>query len=137
MHEFDPMGSDSPLICYLVTRISLHQTDSPYVAWIVAVCVLDAGSVVLDAANVVPPTSKVPFHVILRGGTEGERTHLSLKNEFRLVLPAYGTEAESPTQTDGLGLVIQPEGEPRIDATLFGEPSAKNPVIQPEKTSSK
>ena len=77
----------------------------------------------VDAANIVPPASKVPFHVILRGGVEGERAHLSIKNEFRVVMPSYSESTDDPALTDTLGLVIGPPGEPRIDASLFGDPA--------------
>jgi hypothetical protein len=91
----------------------------------------------VDCAETIPPKGSVPIHAILRGGAEGERANLSLKNEFRLVLPAYNSETEDPALTDELGLVVQPEGEPRIDPTLFDKQSTKNPIVQPENTSSK
>ena len=50
----------------------------------------------VDASSVVPPGSKVPFHVILRGGVEGERAHLSIKNEFRVILPDYSETTDDP-----------------------------------------
>lgn len=77
-----------------------------------------------DCAEEIPAKGKVPFHVILRGGVEGERAHLSIKNEFRLILPAYETWTDSPALTDELGLVVGPpgsKGEPKIDASLFGK----------------
>ena len=72
----------------------------------------------VDCTETIPPKGSVPIHAILRGGVEGERTNLSLKNEFRLVLPAYDNETDDPAWLDELGLVVQPEGESRIDARL-------------------
>jgi hypothetical protein len=42
-----------PLIVFLSTRLSIVPADTPYGWWLRAVIVLNAGSVLLDAANVV------------------------------------------------------------------------------------
>jgi hypothetical protein len=42
-----------PLICFLWMRLDLFPPDTAYGFWIRAVIVLDAGSVMLDASNVV------------------------------------------------------------------------------------
>ena len=92
----------------------------------------------VDAANIVPAGGKAPFHVLLRGGVEGERAHLSIKNEFRVVLPIYTEGTDDPALTDALGLVIGPPGEPRIDASLFGETAPRAvAVTQPDLKGSK
>jgi len=93
---------------------------------------------IADAANVVPPGTKVPFHVVLRGGIEGERAHLSIKNEFCIVMPSYDESSDDLALTDALGLVIGPPEEPRIDASLFGDPAPRAvAVTQPEEKGSK
>ena len=46
----------------------------------------------VDSAAQVPAGGTIPVHLIVRGGANGERAHLSIKNEFRLLMPAY----ESP-----------------------------------------
>lgn len=76
----------------------------------------------VDSAEEIPAGGKILIHVIIRGGVEGERAHLSIKNEFRLLMPAYAEDIESPALTDALGLVIGPPGSgPRIDPALFGD----------------
>ena len=42
-----------PLICFLCLRLDLNPADTAYGVWIRAVIILNAGSVVLDAANVI------------------------------------------------------------------------------------
>lgn len=42
-----------PLICFLCLRLELYSADTAYGVWIRAVIVLNAGSLVLDAANVI------------------------------------------------------------------------------------
>ena len=86
----------------------------------------------VDCVEEIRSKETVEVHVILRGGTEGERAHLSLKNEFRLVMPAYESWSDEPAVTDELGLIVQPPGEARIDPVLFGKQQP-----EPLKASSK
>ena len=62
----------------------------------------------VDSAAEIPAKGKIPLHVIIRGGTEGERAHLSIKNEFRLIMPAYAPRTGDPSLADGWGQVIEP-----------------------------
>ena len=59
-----------------------------------------------DVAAEIPAGGKVPFHVLIQGGVEGERAHLSIKNEFRLVMPEYATCTVDPALVNAPGLVI-------------------------------
>ncbi len=80
----------------------------------------------VDSASVLPPHGKIPLHVILRGGIEGERAHLSIKNEFRLVMPEYGPCIDDPSLVDALGqLLVPPEDYEGPDVSLFPEPASK------------
>ena len=85
----------------------------------------------VDSAAQIPAGGKIPLHVILRGGVEGERAHLSIKNEFRLIMPAYAPCTGDPALTDELGMVVEPpdgihipESDPDVgpSAGLFPEP---------------
>ena len=91
-----------------------------------------------DASGVVPGKGKEPIHVVIKGNPEGGRAHLSIKNDFRLVLSAYEPYQEPAdelatweepvdgtlTEIEGDGLprwsVVPPE--PVIDPALFGIP---------------
>ncbi|MCB1095966.1 MAG: hypothetical protein KDN22_10365 [Verrucomicrobiae bacterium] len=81
----------------------------------------------VDSAAEIPPNGKIPLHVIIRGGIEGERAHLSIKNEHRLIMPAYAPCIDDPALADALGLVIAPPdniymaGDDGPDGGLFPE----------------
>lgn len=62
----------------------------------------------VDSAAQVPAGGKIPLHVIVRGGPEGERAHLSIKNEFRLLMPEYAPCTGDPSLVDALGYVVEP-----------------------------
>ena len=80
----------------------------------------------VDAAAEIPTKGKIPVHVIVRGGSEGERAHLSIKNEFRLIMPAYAPCTDDPALTDQLGQVLlPPSSDDGPDAGLLGEPDSK------------
>ena len=65
-----------------------------------------------DAAAEIPAGGKIPFHILIQGGLEGERAHLSIKNEFRLLMPEYATCTDDPALTNGPALVLdQPNME--------------------------
>ncbi len=80
----------------------------------------------VDSSSIIPAKGKIPLHVIVRGGVEGERAHLSIKNEFRLVMPASGPCLDDPGLIDALGTVLEPppdyEGP---DVSLFPDPAEK------------
>ena len=59
----------------------------------------------VDSAAVIAAKGKIPLHVMIRGGVEGERAHLSIKNEFRLIMPAYSASPDDPGQIDQAGWV--------------------------------
>ena len=48
----------------------------------------------VDSVAQIPAGGKIPVHVIIRGGADGERAHLSIKNEFRLLMPGYAPPAQ-------------------------------------------
>lgn len=75
----------------------------------------------IDSAAVVPANGDIPLHVIIRGGVEGERAHLSIKNEFRLIMPAYGPCMDDPSLTDALGYTLHPPNSVPSPA-LFPDP---------------
>ena len=80
----------------------------------------------VDSASEIPAKGKIPLHVIVRGGVEGERAHLSIKNEFRLIMPEYAPCTDDPSLTDQLGQVlVPPEDYDGPDAGLFPEPDSK------------
>ncbi|MEZ5325843.1 MAG: hypothetical protein R3F19_12375 [Verrucomicrobiales bacterium] len=85
----------------------------------------------VDSAAEIPPNGKIPVHIIIRGGIEGERAHLSIKNEHRLIMPAYAPCIDDPALTDALGLVIVPPdniymaGDDGPDGGLFPEQETK------------
>ena len=65
-------------------------------------------STLVDSAPVVDAHSSIPVHVILRGGVGNERVHLSVENEFRLVMPAYKTCSDDLSNTLAIGTVLEP-----------------------------
>lgn len=62
----------------------------------------------VDSAALIPADGKIPLQVIIRGGTEGKRAHLSIKNEFRLLMPEYAPCIDDPSLSDALGLIVEP-----------------------------
>ena len=78
--------------------------------------------VLVDSPEMVPASGKVAAHVIVKGDTEGNRAHLSIKNDFRLALSDY-CRYEEP----------DPEWGGYIDASLFAEPSPSAVVVSREK----
>ncbi len=51
---------------------------------------------VADASGFVEAKGKALAHVVLKGDTEGARAHLSIKNDFQLVIGAYAAYGELP-----------------------------------------
>ena len=47
-----------------------------------------------DASGTVPAKGEAAIGVVLRGSTEGDREHLSAKNDYRIALPALGSTRE-------------------------------------------
>ncbi|MEM7559312.1 MAG: hypothetical protein AAF394_09320 [Planctomycetota bacterium] len=80
----------------------------------------------VDSASEIPAKGKIPLHVIVRGGIEGERAHLSIKNEFRLIMPEYAPCTDDPSLTDQLGqLLLPPDDYDGPDDGLFPESDLK------------
>ncbi len=80
----------------------------------------------VDSASEIPAMGKIPLHVVVRGGIEGERAHLSIKNEFRLIMPDYAPCTDDPSLTDQLGQVLVPPGDYDVpDDGLFPETGQK------------
>ena len=50
-----------------------------------------------DASGTVPAKGEAAIGVVLRGSTEGDREHLSSKNDYRIFLPALGSTREVVT----------------------------------------
>lgn len=46
-----------------------------------------------DVKGNIPAKTAVPIGIVLRGGVDGGREHLSIKNDFRIALPDYGRMA--------------------------------------------
>jgi hypothetical protein len=77
---------------------------------------------VVDASGFVPANSKARAHILLKGDTEGARAHLSIKNDFRLVMAEYSRFEQPP---DLLTDYLEPldEGlEPVVRPTPDGSP---------------
>lgn len=72
-------------------------------------------AVLVDAPESIPTKGKVAAHVLVKGDAEGNRAHLSIKNDFRLIVSDYHRYEE---HDDWGGYV---------DATLFGDPGPSLP----------
>ena len=55
-----------------------------------------------DASGTVPAKGEAAIGVVLRGSTEGDREHLSSKNDYRIALPALGSTREVVTTSSAL-----------------------------------
>ena len=55
-----------------------------------------------DASGTVPAKGEAAIGVVLRGSTEGDREHLSSKNDYRIALPALGSTREVVTTSNAL-----------------------------------
>ena len=94
---------------------------------------------VADASGFVPAKSKARAHLLLRGDTEGARANLSIKNDFRLVMAAYGPYEEPP---DSLTEYWEPGGDPFGEGpfpagNMQGPDSGLLPPLEPERRRSK
>lgn len=80
---------------------------------------------VVDGPEQLPARGKLAVHLIVKGDGSGERAHLSIKNDFRLMISAVEPWRETeeslsqypfpPSPRPGL-----PEHAHRVDAALFG-----------------
>ena len=55
-----------------------------------------------DASGTVAAKGEAAIGVVLRGSTEGDREHLSSKNDYRIALPALGSTREVVTTSNAL-----------------------------------
>ncbi|MFT5471173.1 MAG: hypothetical protein ACI8UO_006306 [Verrucomicrobiales bacterium] len=127
VHRF-PSEDAVFLFAHIENKTGEHQQFDP------ASIQVKAGSrtypaALVDSAAMVPANGKIPLQVIIRGGTEGERAHLSIKNEFRLLMPEYAPCIDDPSLTDALGLIVEP-------ASIGGPDSGLLPPLE-EKGGSK
>ena len=89
----------------------------------------------VDSVAQIPAGGKIPLQVIIRGGVEGERAHLSIKNEFRLIMPEYAPCTDDPSLTDALGMVVDiPAG---VHIPNKGPESGLLPKLDPKEGGSK
>ena len=56
-----------------------------------------------DVMQPIPPGRTVPISVVLQGDWDGSRAHLSIENEFRIILPAPVTETPTRYQSQETG----------------------------------
>ncbi len=75
----------------------------------------------VDASSEIPAKGNVNVHAIIRGGIEGERAHLSIKNEFQLVMAEYTDSPDTLALREALGTILEPLPE-GPDASLFRDP---------------
>jgi hypothetical protein len=80
-----------------------------------------------DVQQPIPAEKTVPIAVVLQGDWDGGRAHLSIQNEYRIILPAPMSEVASryQAQETGKGLpprfrVYRPEGKQIIPRTQTG-----------------
>ena len=91
----------------------------------------------VDSAAMIPANGKIPLYVMICGGGEGERAHLSINNEFRLIMPAYSASPIDPALTDELGYTVQPwdgihEPDTGPSAALFPDSTGPSAALFPE-----
>ncbi len=82
-------------------------------------------SALVDSASRLPAGGKIPVHVIVQGGPEGERAHLSIKNEFQMIMPACASSPNDLSQADQLGTILEAASDIHIDGpdvSLFPDP---------------
>jgi hypothetical protein len=62
-----------------------------------------------DVAQPIPGGQTVPVSVVLQGDWDGSRAHLSIENEFRIILPAPVTETPTRYQSQETGRGYAPK----------------------------
>jgi hypothetical protein len=62
-----------------------------------------------DVMQPIPPGRTVPISVVLQGDWDGSRAHLSIENEFRIILPAPVTETPTRYQSQETGRGYAPK----------------------------
>jgi hypothetical protein len=62
-----------------------------------------------DVAQPIPAGQTVPISVVLQGDWDGSRAHLSIENEFRIILPAPVTETPTRYQSQETGRGYAPK----------------------------
>jgi hypothetical protein len=62
----------------------------------------------VDVAQPIPAEKTVPIAVVLQGDWDAGRAHLSIQNEFRIILPAPMSEAANRYQGEETGRGLPP-----------------------------
>jgi hypothetical protein len=62
-----------------------------------------------DVMQPIPPGQTVPISVVLQGDWDGSRAHLSIENEFRIILPAPISETPTRYQSQETGRGYAPK----------------------------
>jgi hypothetical protein len=62
-----------------------------------------------DVMQPIPAGQTVPISVVLQGDWDGSRAHLSVQNEFRIILPAPVTETPTRYQAQETGSGYAPK----------------------------